>query len=174
GFSGLRSSALIHVSVTCSRSLELLIHRISGHSRSTASRIDTTRPPLQDSLDYRSSSGCVERTPLHFFEPAGVPEETSFSIGNSSMLHPEAPQFNNPRRTIFTDDTSGNLTGKSFSRSCSPAARRLSSPSTNSARSGRGELSNTRLNRADTGLLVIAPSFTVRACTSSNGACTIS
>jgi len=36
----------------------------------------------------------------------------------------------------------------------------------NSARSGRGELSNTRLNRAETALLV-TPSFTVLACTNS-------
>ena len=88
-------------------------------------------------------------------------------MGSTSMLHPEPPQLNTPRRTIFTDDTSGNLTGKSFSRNCSAADRRPSSPSTNSARSGRGELSNTRLKRAETDLLVIDPSFTVRACASS-------
>src|ERR1019366_608141 len=102
--------------------------------------------------------------------------EDYFSIGSSSILHPELPQLTTPRRTIFTDDTSGNLTGKSFSRSCSVAERRLSSPSTNSARSGRGELSNTRLNRAETGLLLItiAASFTVRASTNSAGACAAS
>jgi hypothetical protein len=111
----------------------------------------------------------------HLFEPPGmVRAEDSFSIGSSSMPHPEPPQLNSPRRTIFTDDTSGNLTGKSFSLSCSAAERRLSSPSTNSARSGRGELSNTRLNRAETGLLVIAPSLTVRACANSAGACAMS
>src|SRR3979411_646766 len=107
----------------------------------------------------------------HLLEPADiVPEEDSFSIGRNSILHPAPPQLNSPRRTIFTDDTSGNLTGKSFSRSCPAAERRLSSPSTNSARSGRGELSNTRLNRAETGLFVIGPSFTVRDCASSAGA----
>src|ERR1035441_501009 len=102
-----------------------------------------------------------------------IRNEDYFSIGSSSILHPELPQLTTPRRTIFTDDTSGNLTGKSFSRSCSVAERRLSSPSTNSARSGRGELSKTRLNRAETGLLLItiAASFTVRASTSSAGAC---
>src|ERR1035441_1017226 len=78
--------------------------------------------------------------------------EDYFSIGSSSILQPGAVQLTTPRRTIFTDDTSGNLTGKSFSRSCSPAERRLSSPSTNSARSGRGGLSNIRLKRAETDL----------------------
>src|ERR1700716_967459 len=108
-------------------------------------------------------------------EPADIfPEEDSFSIGSNSILHPAPPQLNSPRRTIFTDDTSGNLTGKSFSRSCPAADRRLSSPSTKSARSGRGELSNTRLNRAETGLFVIGPSFTVRDCASSDGACATS
>src|ERR1035441_8673405 len=98
----------------------------------------------------------LRRKLLYLFEAAAAaPEEASFSIGSSSMLHPEPPQLNSPRRTTFTDDTSGNLTGKSFSRSCWPAERRLSSPSTNSARSGRDELSNTRLNSADDGEVVI-------------------
>src|ERR1700730_15765425 len=99
----------------------------------------------------------------HLFEPAGaVPEEDSLSIGSNSMPHPEPPHLPRPRRASFTEVTSGNSTEKSFARSGAAAARRLPSPSTNSARSGRGELSNTRLNRAEAGLLLIAtgPSLT--------------
>ena len=90
-----------------------------------------------------------------------LPVDCAVSSGNSSISQPDALQVSCPRRTIFTDEASGNLTGKSFSLSCAEAERRESSPSTNSARSGRGEPSKTRLKRADA-LGAIDPRVTVR------------